>query len=116
MFFLNFTFSVKLLWHERKKILILKSKLKMAQNNYWKFLLIGFFYCLVMVHCDMVGPTQNPVVSCLDGKKKLLCLSKDYSKFDLPFRKEFNIIDIGKILCKPYYKRNEKKQVGSCKT
>ena len=39
---------------------------------------------------------QNPVVSCEDEKRKLLCLPPEYSKFDLPFRNDFNFIDIGK--------------------
>ncbi len=38
---------------------------------------------------------QNPAVSCQDDKKKILCLPLDYSKFDLPFRNEHNVIDIG---------------------
>ena len=41
---------------------------------------------------------QNPVVSCNDEKRKLLCLPTEYSKFDLPYRNDFNIIDIGKNL------------------
>ena len=42
---------------------------------------------------------QNPVVSCEDEKRKLLCLPPEYSKFDLPFRNDFNFIDIGKLSC-----------------
>jgi hypothetical protein len=41
---------------------------------------------------------QNPAVSCSDNKKKLLCLPFDYSKFDLPYRNEYNVIDIGESL------------------
>ena len=41
------------------------------------------------------GGDNGPVVSCDDEKKKILCLPKDYSKFDLPYRNEFNHIDIG---------------------
>ena len=41
------------------------------------------------------GLIQNPVVSCDDEKRKLLCLPPEYSKFDLPFRNDFNFIDIG---------------------
>ena len=41
---------------------------------------------------------QNSVVSCEDGKRKLLCLPGEYSKFDLPHRNNFNVIDIGKPL------------------
>lgn len=40
----------------------------------------------------------NSVVSCEDGKRKLLCLPSEYSKFDLPHRNAFNVIDIGKQL------------------
>ena len=39
---------------------------------------------------------QNSVVSCEDGKRKLLCLPQEYSKFDLPHRNDFNEIEIGK--------------------
>lgn len=42
------------------------------------------------------GIIQNPVVSCQSEKKKILCLPLDYSKFDLPYRNDFNLIDIGK--------------------
>ena len=42
------------------------------------------------------GIIQNPVVSCQDVKKKILCLPLEYSKFDLPYRNEHNLIDIGK--------------------
>merc|ERR1719210_1892264 len=38
---------------------------------------------------------QNSVVSCEDGKRKLLCLPQEYSKFDLPHRNDFNEIEIG---------------------
>lgn len=38
---------------------------------------------------------QGPAVSCTDSKKKILCLPKEYSKFDLPYRDDFNVIDIG---------------------
>ena len=43
------------------------------------------------------GLIQNPVVSCDNEKRKLLCLPPEYSKFDLPFRNDFNFIDIGTI-------------------
>ena len=43
----------------------------------------------------VAGFKQGPAVSCTDAKKKILCLPKDYSKFDLPYRNDFNIIDIG---------------------
>lgn len=43
----------------------------------------------------------GPAVSCTDSKKKILCLPKEYSKFDLPFRNEYNVIDIGKTLKDP---------------
>ena len=43
------------------------------------------------------GIIQNPVVSCQNEKKKILCLPLDYSKFDLPYRNDFNEIDIGKL-------------------
>ena len=46
------------------------------------------------------GIIQNPVVSCQDEKKKILCLPLEYSKFDLPYRNDHNQIDIGK---KPLY-------------
>ena len=39
---------------------------------------------------------QSSVVSCEDGKRKLLCLPSEYSKFDLPHRNDFNEIEIGK--------------------
>ncbi len=42
------------------------------------------------------GFRQGPAVSCTDSKKKILCLPKEYSKFDLPYRNDFNVIDIGK--------------------
>jgi hypothetical protein len=35
------------------------------------------------------------IKSAIDNKRKLLCLPFDYSKFDLPYRNEFNVIDIG---------------------
>ena len=41
---------------------------------------------------------HNSVVSCEDGKRKLLCLPGEYSKFDLPHRNNFNVIDIGMLL------------------
>ena len=41
---------------------------------------------------------HNSVVSCEDGKRKLLCLPGEYSKFDLPHRNNFNVIDIGTLL------------------
>ena len=44
------------------------------------------------------GIIQNPVVSCQNEKKKILCLPLEYSKFDLPVRNEANFIDIGKII------------------
>jgi hypothetical protein len=44
------------------------------------------------------GIIQNPVVSCQDVKKKILCLPIEYSKFDLPYRNEHNLIDIGKSI------------------
>ena len=40
---------------------------------------------------------HNSVVSCEDGKRKLLCLPSEYSKFDLPHRNNFNVIDIGRL-------------------
>ena len=40
---------------------------------------------------------HNSVVSCEDGKRKLLCLPSEYSKFDLPHRNNFNVIDIGTL-------------------
>ena len=43
---------------------------------------------------------QNSVVSCQDDKRKLLCLPNEYSKFDLPYRNDFNQIDIGKLYLK----------------
>ena len=39
---------------------------------------------------------QGPAISCTDEKKKILCLPDEYSKFDLPYRNDFNVIDIGK--------------------
>ena len=42
-------------------------------------------------------PQHNSVVSCEDGKRKLLCLPSEYSKFDLPHRNNFNVIDIGTL-------------------
>ena len=41
---------------------------------------------------------HNSVVSCEDGKRKLLCLPSEYSKFDLPHRNNFNVIDIGTLV------------------
>ena len=38
---------------------------------------------------------QGPATTCEDEKKKIICLPKDYSKFDLPYRNDFNVIDIG---------------------
>ena len=46
-------------------------------------------------YCLSEAQIQNPVVSCSDNKRKLLCLPIDYSKFDLPYRNEYNVIDIG---------------------
>ena len=40
---------------------------------------------------------QGPATTCEDEKKKIICLPKDYSKFDLPYRNDFNVIDIGEI-------------------
>ena len=48
------------------------------------------------------GIIQNPVVSCQDVKKKILCLPLEYSKFDLPYRNEHNLIDIGKYTVNIY--------------
>ena len=39
---------------------------------------------------------QGPSTTCDGDSKKILCLPPDYSKFDLPYRNDFNIIDIGK--------------------
>ena len=47
-------------------------------------------------HNTVNGIIQNPVVSCQDVKKKILCLPLEYSKFDLPYRNDHNLIDIGK--------------------
>ena len=47
---------------------------------------------------------QNSVVSCQDDKRKLLCLPNEYSKFDLPYRNDFNQIDIGKLYITLYLK------------
>ncbi|TRY81129.1 hypothetical protein TCAL_14453 [Tigriopus californicus] len=41
------------------------------------------------------APTHGPAVSCEAPKKKILCLHREYSKFDLPFRNDHNTIDIG---------------------
>jgi hypothetical protein len=68
-----------------------------STSIFWKTVLFGLYVSIWIVQSDSVGPPQNPVVSCHDGKKKILCLSKDYSKFDLPYRKEYNVIDIGKL-------------------
>ena len=38
---------------------------------------------------------QGPSTLCDGDSKKILCLPPDYSKFDLPYRNDFNIIDIG---------------------
>ena len=38
---------------------------------------------------------QGPSTTCDGDSKKILCLPPDYSKFDLPYRNDFNIIDIG---------------------
>ena len=38
---------------------------------------------------------QGPSTTCDGDSKKILCLPSDYSKFDLPYRNDFNIIDIG---------------------
>lgn len=46
-------------------------------------------------HNTVNGIIQNPVVSCQDVKKKILCLPLEYSKFDLPYRNDHNLIDIG---------------------
>ena len=39
---------------------------------------------------------QGPSTTCDGDSKKILCLPPDYSKFGLPYRNDFNIIDIGK--------------------
>ncbi len=44
------------------------------------------------------GFQQGPAVSCSDAKKKILCLPREYSKFDLPYRDDHNIIDIGSYI------------------
>lgn len=49
-------------------------------------------------HNTVNGIIQNPVVSCQDVKKKILCLPLEYSKFDLPYRNDHNLIDIGKCI------------------
>ena len=49
-------------------------------------------------HNTVNGIIQNPVVSCQDEKKKILCLPLEYSKFDLPYRNDHNLIDIGKCI------------------
>ena len=41
---------------------------------------------------------QGPSTTCDGDSKKILCLPPDYSKFDLPYRNDFNIIDIGNLL------------------
>lgn len=65
----------------------------------WKSIVLTLMQltCHHVLRSDSVSQSQNPVVSCQDGKKKLLCLPLDYSKFDLPYRNEFNVIDIGKF-------------------
>ena len=50
----------------------------------------------IMLTAVQGQPVQNPIVSCQDDKRKLLCLPSEYSKFDLPYRNDFNVIDIGK--------------------
>ena len=57
------------------------------------YVLLIFFAPLGFVSC--LDGQHRPVVSCEDDKKKIICLPKDYSKFDLPYRDEYNVIDIG---------------------
>lgn len=55
--------------------------------------IVGVLFLLL--HSGLTLKEQGPAVSCNDEKKKLLCLPEEYSKFDLPYRNEFNVIDIG---------------------
>lgn len=59
----------------------------------------GFLLLLLLFLSESTSVTasfkQGPAVSCNDSKKKILCLPKEYSKFDLPYRHDYNLIDIG---------------------
>ena len=84
-------------------------RIKMFWNQIllWSSSLLLFEKCFAQI--------QNPVISCSDNKRKILCLPIDYSKFDLPYRNEYNVIDIGEsalfpflyLIIKIYLKRME---------
>ena len=45
---------------------------------------------------DLLLRMGGPSTTCDGDAKKILCLPPNYSKFDLPYMNDFNIIDIGK--------------------
>ena len=69
-------------------------KMKMLNATYILLLLLGLNEMTSVA--IQTQHLQSSVVSCEDGKRKLLCLPSEYSKFDLPHRNDFNEIEIGK--------------------
>jgi hypothetical protein len=70
------------------------NKMKIIKATYILLLLLGLNEMASVALQS--SPAQSSVVSCEDGKRKLLCLPSEYSKFDLPHRNDFNEIEIGK--------------------
>ena len=69
-------------------------KMKLLNATYILLLLLGLHeLASVAIQTQHM---QSSVVSCEDGKRKLLCLPSEYSKFDLPHRNDYNEIEIGK--------------------
>jgi hypothetical protein len=58
-------------------------------------LLLVLLSAAASVVASMEYIKQGPSTTCDDDKKKILCLPVEYSKFDLPYRNDFNLIDIG---------------------
>ena len=58
--------------------------------------------CLPVLLLQVLGVLCEPVhqgMECDGDKSGTLCLTKDYSTFDLPFRAKPNLIKIGKNSC-----------------
>ena len=58
-------------------------------------------YCVILMVVPVLvagdpGEAVNQGIECTD-RASLLCLSKGYSTFDLPFKTKPNLIKIGKI-------------------
>ena len=54
------------------------------------------FLPLLVQLSEVDGESVQQGLECSDDKPSLLCLTKGYSTFDLPFRRKENMVKIGK--------------------